>query len=169
MREKVKVKYHNPKLSKLERTAKGDCIDLRLNDVSVLRSNEHNNTMIRRDSDDNFICCRYQKGDVLMLDFGVSMELPKGFKANIYPRSSTFKNTGWLLTNSVGQIDNMYRYNQDIWKAMVYCLRDGFVAFDERYFQFEIVPVMDFYNEDFIEVDELEDGERGGYGTSGVQ
>ena len=169
MRDKVKVKYHNPKLSKLERTAKGDCIDLRLNDVSVLHSNEHNNTMIKRDADDSFICCRYQKGDVLMLDLGISMKLPKGYRANIYPRSSTFKNTGWLLTNGTGIIDNSYNGSQDTWKAMVYCLRDGFVAFDERYFQFEIVPVMDFYNEDFIEVDELEDGERGGYGTSGVQ
>ena len=47
-------------------------------------------------------------GEYKLLKLGVAMELPKGFEALVIPRSSTFKNYGVLLANSVGMIDGSY-------------------------------------------------------------
>ena len=41
-----------------------------------------------------------------LIPLGFAMEIPKGFKANIYPRSSTYKKWGIIFGNHVGQIDS---------------------------------------------------------------
>ena len=89
-------------------------------------------------------------------------------KNNVSPRSSTFKNYGFILTNSVGIIDNSYCHEGDEWCAMVYCTRDGVIGYGERILQFEPVPV---YTHNFVYdvVDELEEGARGSYGSTGVK
>jgi dUTP pyrophosphatase len=43
-----------------------------------------------------------------MLGTGIKMEFPKGYYAHIYARSSLVK-SGFIVTNSVGIIDNDYR------------------------------------------------------------
>lgn len=45
-----------------------------------------------------------------LYDTGIAVELPFGFYAEIYPRSSLSK-TGFMLSNSVGIIDRSYRGN----------------------------------------------------------
>lgn len=96
------------------------------------------------------------------------MELPKGFKANVYPRSSLFKNYGLILTNSVGQIDNSYNGDEDEWKGMFIALRDGKVSYNDRLLQFDISPVW-IKKDDLVEVEILGNENRGGYGTTGVE
>ncbi len=42
------------------------------------------------------------------IPLGIITELPKWYKAEAKPRSSTFKNYGMLLTNSIGEIEHDY-------------------------------------------------------------
>lgn len=104
-------------------------------------------------------------GDFKLISLGVSVKLPIGYKANVYPRSSTFKNWGVLQTNSVGQIDNSYSGTNDIWKYPVYATRDTIINKGDRICQFEIVPVMP--KVEIEEVGVLNDIDRGGFGSTG--
>lgn len=107
----------------------------------------------------------YNAGDVIVVKFGVAMELPEGYEGYIVPRSSTFKNFGLLLTNSHGVIDEAYAGDTDEWMGMFLATRDGSINIGDRPAQFRIQEKMPDIN--FIEVDKLENSNRGGYGTSG--
>lgn len=152
----IKVKYLDKSITKLEKTEKGDLIDLRVSTVDI-NGKWSNGKRIE-----------YKAGDVVTVGFGVAMELPKGYKGNIYPRSSTFKNYGLVLTNSVGQVDNSYKGEEDQWKAMFYALKDGSISYNERIAQFDITPVY-LKDHELIEVERLDNKNRGGYGTTGVK
>ena len=155
----IKIKYFDPNLPKLVLTEKGDCIDLRVSKVYVVGQNG---------KESQEFPLKYHKGDTLFFKLGVGMKLPKGYKANVYPRSSTFKNYGFILTNSVGIIDNSYCHEGDEWCALVYCTRDGVIEYGDRILQFEPVPVYT-HNFRYDVVEELEEGARGSYGSTGVK
>ena len=162
--KEIKIKYFSKDYEKLERIdgEKSDWIDLRVD--SILK---HNDVNI---NDCNVFrselgAISYEKGDILFLGLGVAMELPEGYEAHIVPRSSMFKNTGFILTNGMGIIDNSYSGNDDEWKAMVYCTRDGIINRHDRLFQFRIIEKQPEIN--FKEVDKLEGKNRGGYGSTG--
>ncbi len=143
MYKTIKVKYHDNEIPRLKKLVQGDLIDLCAAETVELKAGEYK-----------------------LISLGVSMKLPYGWKANVYPRSSTFKNWGVLQYNSVGQIDNSYSGTNDIWKYPVYATRDTVIHKGERICQFEIVPVMpDIFIE---EVDALDDTDRGGFGSTGV-
>ena len=139
----IKIKYFTDKIDKLERVDKGDLIDLRAARLVALN-----------------------KGDFYLIPLGVAMELPSGFKANVYPRSSTVKNSGILMTNSVGQIDNKYCGNDDEWKMPVYATRDTIINLNDRICQFEIVPIQPKFT--FEEVEFLGEENRKGFGSTGI-
>ena len=104
-------------------------------------------------------------GDYRLISLGVSMKLPDGYEAHIVPRSSTFKNFGVLQTNSYGVIDNSYSGTNDIWRFPALAMRDTIIHEGDRICQFRIEkkqPVVEF-----IEVDELDDTDRGGFGSTG--
>lgn len=109
---------------------------------------------------------KYKKGDILQLGLGIATELPEGYEAIVNPRSSTFKNYGFLLTNSQGVIDCTYRGQ---WMAMVYCTRDGEISYNDRFLQFRIQKQQPLINIEFV--DELSQTKRGegGYGSTGVK
>ena len=105
MKLKIKVKIF-PGSQKIELTEKGDCIDLRAAEDFILEAPYanalHKSKQERR---------RYVEFDRAMIPLGVAMELPKGFKANLYARSSINQAKGnfqVLLNNGVGQIDGSY-------------------------------------------------------------
>ena len=158
----IKVKYLDKDITKLEKTEKGDLIDLRVSSMQI------NDIKYDRSILKNIGSVPYSAGDVITFGFGVAMELPKGFKANVYPRSSLFKNYGLILTNSVGQIDNSYNGDEDEWKGMFIALRDGKVSYNDRLLQFDISPVW-IKKDDLVEVEILGNENRGGYGTTGVK
>lgn len=141
---KVKVKYFDKEIDKLEKIDKGDCIDLRIAETVDLK-----------------------QGESKLVGLGVGMILPKGYEAHIYPRSSTFKKYGIWLTNNVGIIDNSYCGEDDEWKAMIYAVRDTHIEKNERILQFRIVENQPSLV--FEEVEHLESVSRGGYGTTGVK
>ena len=161
----ISVKYFDKNLPKLVLTEKGDCIDLRVSKVFKVDTPPNEPSKVGEEVSFPY---SYKKGDTLFFKLGVGMKLPIGYKANVYPRSSTFKNFGFILTNSVGIIDNTYCGDNDVWCGMVYCTRDGVINYGDRIFQFEPVPV---YTHEFVytEVENLDDISRGGYGTSGIK
>lgn len=75
----LKIKYFDKEIDKVERISKGDLIDLRAAETVEMK-----------------------KGDFRLIPLGVGMKLPDGYKANMYPRSSTYKNFGIIQANSVG-------------------------------------------------------------------
>ena len=138
----IKIKFHDDELIKPEKISKGDLIDLRAAEDVEMKA-----------------------GDFKLISLGVSMKLPEGWKAQMYPRSSTFKNFGIIQANSVGQIDNSYSGTNDIWKFPAVALRDTVIHKNDRICQFEIVPIQPPIR--FTEVQVLDDEDRGGIGSTG--
>lgn len=155
----LEVRYIDKNMTKLRKDSKGDLVDLRVSRVFSFVDGE----MIEKTFPYN-----YKQGETLFFRLGFAMKLPENKKAEVYPRSGMFKNYGFLLTNSVGQIDNSYQGNDDEWGAMVWCTRGGSIGYDERILQFEVVDrVME--NVKFIEVEDLGSENRGGYSSTGVK
>lgn len=109
-------------------------------------------------------------GEFRLIPLGVAMKLPAGYEAHIAPRSSTFKNYGIIMTNSVGVVDNSYCGPNDMWKMPVLKLGAGLkgplIKKGERICQFRIIkkqPKIVF--EDSTLEDEKD---RGGFGSTGV-
>ena len=109
-------------------------------------------------------------GEFRLIPLGVAMKLPAGYEAHIAARSSTFKNYGIIMTNSVGVVDNSYCGPNDMWKFPAFKLGAGLkgpiIKKGERICQFRIIkkqPKIVF------EDSTLEDQkDRGGFGSTGV-
>lgn len=140
--EKIKIKYFDNEIDKIEKISKGDLIDLRTAETVEMK-----------------------KGDFKLIKLGVGMKLPEGYKANVYPRSSTYKNFGIILANSVGQIDNSYSGNSDEWKFPAIALKDTVIHKNDRICQFEIQKIQPEI--EFEEVECLDEVSRGGIGSTG--
>ena len=142
--EKIKIKYFDKEIDKLEKISKGDLIDLRSAETVEMKAGEYK-----------------------LIRLGVGMKLPEGYKANVYPRSSTYKNFGIIQANSVGQIDNSYSGNEDEWRFPAVALRDTVIHKNDRICQFEIQKIQPEI--EFEEVDNLDEVSRGGIGSTGVK
>ena len=140
--EAIKIKYFDDEIDKIEKISKGDLIDLRAAETVEMK-----------------------KGDFKLIKLGVGMKLPDGYKANVYPRSSTYKNFGIILANSVGQIDNSYNGDSDEWRFPAIALRDTVIHKNDRICQFEIQRIQPEI--EFIEVEHLDEVSRGGIGSTG--
>ena len=113
-----------------------------------------------------------------LIPVGFAMEIPAGFKANLLPRSSTYKKWGIIFGNHVGQIDSTYCGNNDEWKVNAIALRTTEIHIGDKIAQFEIVPSSKatcwqklkwlFSSKiKFVEVECLEHKDRGGFGSTG--
>ena len=140
--ETIKIKYFDKEIDKIEKINKGDLIDLRAAETVEMK-----------------------KGDFKLIKLGVGMKLPEGYKANVYPRSSTYKNFGIILANSVGQIDNSYSGDADEWRFPAIAMRDTIIHKNDRICQFEIQKIQPEI--EFIEVEHLAEESRGGIGSTG--
>lgn len=150
---KIKIKYHDPELIRLEKIDKGDFVDL-------------------RSAEDVFI----PEYEFRLISLGVSMELPEGHYAEVVPRSSTYKNFGIIMTNSIGIIDESYAGDNDIWRFPALCMRGDseyrgvkgtWIHKNDRIAQFRVVKKMPSIA--FDEVETLENKSRGGFGSTGVK
>lgn len=139
---------------------KGEWFDLRFSDVYTINGIDIEEQLDRIDDD----CLIYKKGDVLFLGLGFAADPGKGNELIIAPRSSTFKNYGFLLTNSIGVGDSSYRGE---YKALIYCTRDGFISYDDRFLQMRVQKQQDVNIELVNELSETERG-NGGFGSTGV-
>lgn len=141
--EKIQIKYFDKEIDKIEKISKGDLIDLRAAETVEMK-----------------------KGDFKLIKLGVGMKLPEGYKANVYPRSSTFKNFGIIMSNSVAQIDNSYSGDADEWRFPAIALRDTVIHKNDRICQFEIQKIQPEI--EFEEVEHLDSESRGGIGSTGI-
>ena len=142
--ENIKIKYHNKNIEKVAAIQNGDWIDLRAAETVEMKA-----------------------GEFRLISLGISMKLPEGYEANIVPRSSTFKKWGVLRVNSMGVIDNSYCGENDIWMFPALAIRNTTINEGDRICQFRIVKKMD--DIEFIEVEHMEDEDRGGFGSTGVR
>ena len=138
----ISIKYVKDGMEKIEILSDGDWIDLRVAEDVTLEA-----------------------GEFKLIPLGIAMMLPKGYEALVIPRSSTFKKYGVIQANSIGLIDETYCGNTDEWYFPAYATRDITIPKNTRICQFRIIehqpPV------GFIEVTELSEVNRGGFGSTG--
>lgn len=140
----IKVKYHSEASRPIEQAHAGEWCDLRAGYDVTLKA-----------------------GERVLIDLGVSIQVPHGHEAIMAPRSSTFKNFGILQTNGIGVIDEKYCGNDDVWKFPCYATRDTEIKAGDRIAQFRIQP---FQGALVIgEVEDMGAANRGGLGSTGVQ
>ena len=142
----IKIKYFNKNIDKLKYIGgaeKSNWIDLRAAETVILKA-----------------------GDFALVPLGIAMKLPEGYEAHIAPRSSTFKNYGIIMTNSVGVVDTKFSGDNDQWRMPVYATRDTVIKENDRICQFRIVECQPEIK--FKEVEKMEDPDRGGFGSTGV-
>ena len=156
---KLKIKMIDKDLTKLGGDIVGEWYDLRAS--SLKKYNGKDEGDILKEEGVLF----YKKGDILFLGLGIAIEPPEGYEIIIAPRSSTFKNYGFLLTNSIGIGDNTYRGE---YSAMVYCTRNGSINYNDRFLQFRIQKQQPEVEIEFV--DELSKTQRGegGFGSTGI-
>ena len=142
---KIRIKYFSDRIEKLRYIGgKSDWIDLRAaEDISM------------------------KAGEFRLIPLGISMALPEGYEAHVVPRSSTFKNFGILLVNSVGIIDESYCGDSDQWFFPAYAVRDTEIRVNDRICQFRIMEHQPQLI--FEETEKLSDQSRGGFGSTGVR
>lgn len=140
----IKIKYFTDKIDKIKIIEKGDWHDLRAAEKVELKS-----------------------GEFKLIPLGVAMQLPEGYEAHVVPRSSTYKNFGIIQTNHQAVIDESYCGNNDQWFYPAYALRDTVININDRICQFRIMKKQPKIN--FEEVEELNNEDRGGIGSTGTK
>lgn len=140
----ILIKYFTDGIKPLNKKEIGDWIDLRAAEDVELK-----------------------KGEFRLIPLGVGMKLPYGYEANIVPRSSTYKNFKIIQTNSFAVIDNSYSGNDDQWMFPALAIEDTVIHKNDRICQFRINKIQN--NIKFKTVDKLDERNRGGIGSSGVQ
>lgn len=140
----IKIKRHHPDLIMPEYKPGSDWIDLRAAEN-----------------------VDFHKGDLVRISLGISIKLPDGYGTILAPRSSTARRFGIILANSIGIIDNSYCGDDDIICFEAYCIRDGFVEFNDRICQMTIYEHPDRFP--IEEVTKMNAENRGGFGSTGVK
>ena len=99
------------------------------------------------------------------LDLNLIVKPPEGYYSIVVPRSSMFKKTGLILTNSVGVIDPDYCGAEDEIRVCVYNVTSVPVEVKRgaRLFQLILMPIVGC---PVLEVDTVEGRSRGGYGST---
>ena len=129
-------------IDEMKRFSNGDFIDLRCAEETTLKA-----------------------GEFKLIPLGVAIQLPKGYYAEVVPRSSTFKKYHILMANSIGIIDESYNGDNDIWQFPAYATEDTVIPFNDRICQFTIKKKENFVIE---KVEKLNNSNRGGFGSTGT-
>lgn len=179
MKLKIKVKLFDGQVMP-EITEKGDWIDLRSNvDVEMLKPQAG---VQKKKVKNGEVVYRYRNVNVnnTLIPLGVAMELPKGFEAQVLPRSSTYNKFGITLANSKGIIDYIYKGENDEWKFNAIAFKECKISKGDRICQFRILLSQKatvwqklkwlFSNGiELVQVDSLNNNNRGGFGTTGTR
>lgn len=137
----IKIKYLAD-IEKIQPIKKGDWIDLRAAEDVVMYS-----------------------GEFKMIPLGIAMQLPDGYEAYVAPRSSTFKQFGIIMANSLGIVDESYKGDNDQWHFPALALRYSHIKKNDRICQFRIYEHQPEFS--FVEVETLGNENRGGLGSTG--
>lgn len=107
-----------------------------------------------------------EPGSVVAVSTGLFIAIPKGFAALVLPKSGQVFNNGLGVANAPGLIDEDYRGEVQVLAenltALPIVINEG-----ERFAQLMFIP---YVKAEFIEVESLEDTERGDgrFGSTGV-
>lgn len=177
MKLKINVKRINKKLDLPMVTAKGDWIDLRASETHRFNAPQSGvlKTVIK---DEETIKVRDVKFDTFLMPLGIAVKLPKGFEAVVVARSSLPFGYGLFVGNAEGVIDNKYCGNKDEWKVPLVALRPTTISANERICQFRIqlsqkatlwqkLKWLFSNGVEIVEVEELLEENRGGFGSTG--
>lgn len=178
MKLKIKIKRLNKDIILPEIIDKGDWIDLRSAETILFKAPQ-SGTLKRHKVEGKEELYRNVEFDSKLIGLGVAIQLPKGFEAVILPRSSTYKNFGIILGNMQGVIDNSYCGDSDEWKFNAIAFRDTKVSTNDRICQFRIQlsqkatlwqKIKWFLSNGIkvVEVDELNNPNREGIGSTGI-
>lgn len=176
MKLKIKVKRINKNLPLPEIIDKGDWIDLRSSETVELKAPQAG----RLNNTKNGDASRDVTFDAKLIRLGVAMQLPKGFEAVALSRSGTYKNFGVILANSEGVIDQPYCGDNDEWRYNAVALKDTIIHEGDRICQFRIqlsqkatmwqkLRWLFSSGVKIVEVEELNNPDRDGIGSTGVQ
>lgn len=119
------------------------------------------------------------KETVNYIPLGVAMQLPKGFEAIVASRSSTPKKQGIFIPCGIGIIDNSYSGNNDQWHFIAVPLKNTKINKGDRICQFRIqlsqkatfldkIKWLFSNNIELVQVNNLNEENRGGLGSTGV-
>lgn len=139
----LKIKYLVPGLEKIKFVKGSNWIDLRCAEETIMF-----------------------KGDYKLIRLGISVQLPYNYEAYIVPRSSTYKNFGLIQANHFGVVDYTYSGNNDEWFFSCIAMQNTIINKNDRICQFRIAKKQPLF--DIIEVDNLENNDRGGIGSTGI-
>lgn len=142
--ENISIRYISDEIAPIEQKDGSDWIDLRSAKTMEIK-----------------------KGEWALIPLGVAMKLPSKYEAHLAPRSSTFKNYGLIVANSIGIIDESYCGNDDQWMLSVYATRDTVVNLNDRICQFRIIKKQPHIY--FNKVNYLFNKNRDGFGSTGKQ
>lgn len=178
MKIKIKVKRLDTALELPEVIKKGEWVDLK--SAITIRFNAPQAGVLKRSKlDGQYVSRRNVSFDYKLIPLGVAMKLPKGFEAYIVPRSSLYKLYGLIQVNSMGIIDSSYSGNEDEWKLPVIAMCNSWISTRDRVCQFRLQlsqkaniwqKIKWFLSSGIkiVEVDNLTDSSRGGFGSTGV-
>lgn len=107
-----------------------------------------------------------ERFEYAQIPLGVCMQIPRGYTAIIAPRSSTFKKWGIIQVNSIGVIDESYCGDNDQWCLPVMAMRRTKIYKNDRICQFRLIKKTESI--DFTRVKILDNKDRGGFGSTGV-
>lgn len=134
-----------------------------LSDIKPIEFNDNGNWIDLRSAE----TYNLKAGEFCMVHLGVAIELPKGYEAIIAPRSSTFVKWGILQANSIGVIDETYCGDNDEWMLPVIAFRCTTIHKNDRICQFRIFKHHEL--DSMIRVKTLDNPDRSGFGSTGVQ
>ena len=106
-----------------------------------------------------------ENGKHALIPLGISVNLPDGYFAEVLPRSSSFKNFGFIVANSMGIIDSEYRSLEDEWFLSVVPMKGMMIHKNDRIAQFTIAKEIPFSLTEAT----WEAKARGGHGSSGIK
>ena len=164
---KIRKIRENSKLPEAHNGNWCDCYISKIGTVSPDEGGRYNYDEIVWYDENKHDTIHYVKDDVVIVKLGFALQLPPNHELHLLPRSSTFKNTGLLLTNSMGIGDTSFCGDGDEFSAMLFATRAGEVSIGQRIIQIKIEESMgDKFT--FTEVDRLGNPDRKGYGSTGV-
>ena len=178
MKLKIKIKVlANGCMPKI--IEKGDWIDLKLAETIHLMPSQAG-TLKKKQEQLQTLSYRNVTSEVTYLPLGVAMKLPKGFEAIVLPRSSAPKKLGIICANSMGVIDNSYNGNEDEWKFPAIAIKETTIEEGTRICQFRIQlsQKATFWQKlkwllssgiKLVEVDNLNNKSRGGFGSTDIK
>lgn len=107
-----------------------------------------------------------KEGEMKTIPLNVAIEIPSGYEVMMIPRSSTFKNYGVIMANSIGLFDESYCGDKDEYMFAAYAVKDTVIPKGARVCQIRFIKRQP--DIEFERVEHLNEQSRGGFGSTGV-